>query len=155
MTRGFKKIFFGVTSTRVSDAPSLDSLDPFVISEHGLVVNSDTERMPDPLTRSEAAIAWNTKGGSTSMPGPSINPEALATNTHTSWILIDMTPGIPYLDPEQPLPPPKVRHVPDGVIPVAGNVEEGWFMLAIKDRFKTLFHGPSMAARIFFDNSST
>jgi hypothetical protein len=34
-------------------------------------------------------------------------------------------------------------------IPIAGDVDSGWAVLRMKDRFLTLFHGPSMAGRIF------
>ncbi len=41
------------------------------------------------------------------------------------------------------------RVVPQEWIPAAGDLDSGWAVLRLPDRFVTLFHGPSMAALIF------
>ena len=61
----------------------------------------------------------------------------------TRWLYVDQRPK--GSEPRAILLPPQ--------LPLAGSAEDGWYGLGVEGLFEILFHGPSLAASVFCENT--
>ena len=162
-----RPITLGIAPSPGAPPPSLQSLDPFVIDPHGVVINVETGKKIKKRRLKTALFSWNSKGpwGSTyeldvthpEMRGPripSLKTTDVAGESWADWLVFDITPA-PVYDGVGELPKPKIIVDPSRRLQAIGDTSHGWMFLWSKQRFMSLFHAPSLAAHIFYDKSST
>lgn len=128
--------------------------EPYAINEAGrFVVNRRTRKTANPISLDQAALLWNEfargenlrgdvegAGTSTTAKGrPVARIEELARDGQAEWLWINRSPCTATVSASTE-PPHKIL--------LAGDPTQHWFLIRLSQRFETLFHGPSMAAKL-------
>ena len=146
------------------------TLYPFEINESGVVRNGHRKDVCTPVSRIEAAALWNKLGARSESAGVTADDlvegfqEQAICNSAGQVTEVCTVPALPpkvhwlYKSVPKTVPANGPTHTaktvvsvsPPTLVPLVGNIDEDWYMLCQSDdtnpnRFRTLFHGPSVA----------
>ena len=147
------------------------SLDPFLVDRRGHVFKKKKGEAAKPaasLSLKQAAATWQKEGFTEpwtdqdpSQPHPNrrrrrpvTKPNHLLKGVNeTAWVYYDQWPQDTWKNSKGKL---VARFLPkENFLIATGDREVGWYVLTVENRFRTIFHGPSMALHTFFDMNPT